>query len=93
MSSIWVHKMGKDFYSYFDTIEEAYFTAKNITRNPIKYLTMVNWLNEHSTVMIDSDQSIGQRAPPVSQNYFPHGLMYVKKTKYYKSYLETYSFN
>ena len=85
MSSLWVHMMGKDFYSYFDTLEEAYFTAKNIVKNPVRYVNMISWLNDHSTAMIDSEQTLqvviykGHRKPPVSNNYFPYGLMYVEK--------------
>lgn len=85
MATLWFHMTGNDIYTYFDTLEEAYFYGKKFSKNPSSYIKIVEHLYTHSTAFIhfeDTYQLVifhGKNKPFVDQTFFPYGIKFCEK--------------
>ena len=88
MATIWVHLIDKDFYTYFSSFEEAFFSSKRLCKeckNFSSFLSVIEYLNNHSTATVGISHHFqiiiyhGKGKPPVTENWYPNGISFLEK--------------
>jgi hypothetical protein len=85
MATLWFHMIGNDIYTYFDSLEEAYFYGSKFSKNSISYLKIIEHLYTHSTAVIcyyNTFQLVifhGKNKPFSKEYFFPHGIEFLEK--------------
>ena len=87
MATIWVHLVDKDFYTYFSSFEEAFFSSKKLCKESSSFLSIIEYLNNHATATIGSSHNFqiiiyhGKGKPPVTEKWYPNGISFLEKDK------------
>jgi hypothetical protein len=85
MASLWFHMMNTDVYTNFSSLEESYFFCYKLFTDSEKYSNVIEKLQTQYIVSIGSDPYLqvsiyyGTSTPPLKQEWFPNGLIYMTK--------------
>ena len=87
MASVWIHICMIDFYTYFSSFEEAYYYSKKVCKISTSYLSIIEYLNNHSIATLSYSDNYhliiyyGKNTPPVSKKLYPNGILFLEKDK------------
>ena len=90
MATIWIHLVDKDFYTYFSSFEEAFFSSKRLCKDckeSSSFLSIIEYLNNHSTATVGTSHDFqiiiyhGKGKPPVTEMWYPNGILFLEKDK------------